>query len=66
MENFEAIGVKNATEWKSRGKKGDPVLTPAEEAAKLGCATNVKAFRVAIEKKKQGLVELRAKLAKDT
>lgn len=63
LENFNAIGEKNAADWKRRGKKGEPVLTAAEEQNKRNFAITVKGFKAKIEQKKAGLEALKAKLA---
>lgn len=61
---FQNVETKNAAQWKRSNKKGSPVLTDAEEQAKINFATNVKAFKLAIEKKQAEIKELEAKIAK--
>jgi hypothetical protein len=61
---YANIEKLNASQWQSRGKKGEPVLSPAETQSKLNHATNIRAFNKAIEKKEAEVAELEAKIAK--
>lgn len=63
-DRFQNIAVLATIEWKKRGKRGEPTLNNTEEQAKVSCAENIKALRVAIEKKRGEAKELEAKIAK--
>ena len=65
LENYNAIGMKNAEAWKRRGKRGEPKLSEQEEIQKLNFATTVKAFKSRMEQKQKGLEALKEKLAKE-
>lgn len=61
---FVAIGVRSAEEWKAKRKQGEPQLSASERIAKDNVAQSIKAGRASVERLKQEIKELEAKIAK--
>ena len=63
--DYTRIDERNATEWKVKGKKGEPQLNQTELAAKGTAHTNIKEYRNQIDKAKAQIKEYEAEIAKD-
>jgi len=61
---YVKISERNKIEWNTRGKKGIPILSKAEEAAKNNVENNLKKNKLDIEKWEKKIAELEATIAK--
>lgn len=64
-DDYANIEVRNAAEWRTRGKKGDPQLSANEQAQKSNAAQNIKRYGVEINKLKADIEACKATIAKD-
>lgn len=62
--DYLKVGEKSANEWKIKGKKGDPVLSPSEQAAKGNAEQTMKRYTVEIAKIKAEIEQCEAEIAK--
>lgn len=64
QSDYLKVGEKNVADWKTRGKKGDPQLSPSEQAAKGNSEQTMKRYVVEIAKIEAEIEQAKAEIAK--
>jgi HD-GYP domain-containing protein (c-di-GMP phosphodiesterase class II) len=60
--DFSRVEKEHVEKWQNTGRKGDPKVTPAEDAHRKNARSNIQRFRDEIAKKEKLVADLEIKL----